>query len=72
MTLKKGIWKSARKMRPEKVRLASGKYNPIMQEVMSNQKIAVRDSLIIVLRDKDGKVTDTRVITGDKEIKKEG
>jgi len=40
MTLKKGIWKSARKMRPQNVRLAGGKYNPIMQEVMDNQKIA--------------------------------
>ena len=40
MTLKKGIVWSQRKMRPQNVRLAGGKYNPIMQKVMSNQKIA--------------------------------
>jgi hypothetical protein len=39
MTLRKGIWKSARKMRPQSVRFA-GKLNPIMQEVLSNKKIA--------------------------------
>jgi hypothetical protein len=40
MTLKKGIIWSQKKMRPQSVRLAGGKYNPIMQKVMSNQKIA--------------------------------
>ncbi|MFA6193240.1 MAG: hypothetical protein WC726_00020 [Parcubacteria group bacterium] len=40
MTLKKGIVWSQKKMRPQSVRLAGGKYNPIMQKVMSNQKIA--------------------------------
>jgi len=40
MTLRKGIIWSQKKMRPQKVRLASGKYNPIMQKVLRNKKIA--------------------------------
>jgi hypothetical protein len=39
MTLKKGILWSQRKMRPQKVRIA-GKYNPVMQKILSNKKIA--------------------------------
>jgi hypothetical protein len=40
MTLRKGIIWSQKKMRPQKIRLASGKYNPIMQKVLRNKKIA--------------------------------
>jgi|GEM_PF-1247827 len=40
MTLKKGILWSQRKMRPQKARRMSGKYNPIMAKIMANPKIA--------------------------------